>query len=97
MRLDFDDGADADLDRVLVLARSDDALTLWHLLARFDGVRRARVYDRLAALVPPPATVTREAVLRGDRAALDAWWGALGYGDVEWWRLWQHQWPDAGV
>ncbi len=58
---------------LLAEARAKDALSLWHLLARLNGEARGRVYDRLAALVPPPHTVTREAVLRLDRQALDAW------------------------
>jgi hypothetical protein len=71
---------------VLASARTRDALTLWHLLARGSFDERARVYDRLAALVPPPRGVTRGAVLKGDRAALDRWWDALGM-DTPWWRL----------
>jgi|GEM_PF-431314 len=90
----LDEAADAAARRgalraALERSRPADALSLWHLLARFEGEERAAVYARLAALAPPPAGVTREAVLRGERAALDAWWNALGYGDVEWWRLWQ--------
>jgi ferric-dicitrate binding protein FerR (iron transport regulator) len=57
----------------LAISRSRDALTLWHLLARTDGDRRASVLDRLAALAPPPPDVPRDAVLRLDKAALLAW------------------------
>lgn len=81
------------LDRVLAAARRADALTLWHLLARQGGGERERVYARLARLAPPPAGVTREAVLAGDRVALDLWWNSLGLGDVEWWRLWAQDPP----
>jgi hypothetical protein len=65
------------LPRVLALARPDDAISLWHLLARTTGAPRIAVYERLAELVPPPAGVEREAVLRLDRAALDAYWNFL--------------------
>jgi hypothetical protein len=81
------------LGTVLDGARPEDALTLWHLLARLEGAEREAVYTRLAALVPPPAGVTREGVLRGDHAMLDRWWDELGFGDMEWWRLWQRSWP----
>ncbi len=57
----------------LLLSRSRDALTLWHLLARTDGDRRANVLDRLAALAPPPPDASRDSVLRLDKAALLAW------------------------
>ena len=83
----------ADLAQVLGGARPDDALTLWHLLAGLRGEERERVFERLATLVPPPMGVTREGVLAGDRAMLDSWWGALGLGDVDWWRLWRREWP----
>ncbi len=71
---------------------AEDAVTLWHLLARFDGSQQAAVFDRLAILAPPPEGVTREGVLRGDRAMLDSWWNSLGIGEVDWWRLWQSTW-----
>lgn len=94
--LDFgapdDPGRAAALDLVLREARSRDALTLWHLLSRGSRDERARVYDRMAALVPPPAGVTRDAILRGDQPALDAWWNALGLDTADWWRVWKTRW-----
>jgi hypothetical protein len=65
------------LPRVLALARPDDAISLWHLLARTEGAARIAVYERLADLVPPPAGVEREAVLRLDARALDTYWNWL--------------------
>ena len=76
---------------VLSSARRRDALTLWHLLSRGTLTERERVYDRLSELVPPPATVTREAVLRKDRSALDQWWDTLGLDSANWWRLWKRK------
>lgn len=75
--LEFEAQGEAALRRVLALARRDDALSLWHLLSRTEGASRAGVYERLAQLVPPPAGVTREAVLRLDQDALDAYWNWL--------------------
>lgn len=71
-KLDFEDDH-ASLDALLDGARPRDTLTLWHLLARVSGGERERVYKHLAALAPPPEGVTREGVLRLDRAMLDAW------------------------
>jgi hypothetical protein len=85
------------LATVLAESRREDAFTLWHLLAWSGGADREAVYARLAALVPPPAGVTREGVLRGDHAMLDRWWDELGFGDMKWWRLWQRSWPAPGV
>ena len=93
-----DDAARApQLETVLREARREDALTLWHLLAQLSGEERDAVYTRLAALVPPPAGVTREGVLAGDHAMLDRWWDELGFGDMKWWRLWQRSWPAPGL
>jgi hypothetical protein len=72
-RFDFEGGGAEALASVLAQSRPRDTLTLWHLLARSDGDARARVYERLAAYAPPPEGVTREAVLRLDRASLDLW------------------------
>jgi hypothetical protein len=74
---------------VLAEARPKDALTLWHLLSRTGGPERAKVYDRLAALVPPPNGVTREGTLSLDRQMLDRYWDALGLGRISVWRMWQ--------
>ena len=68
---------------------SGDALTLWHLLPRVAAPDRAAVVDALADQVAPPPGVTREAILRLDRDALDAWWNELGLGDATWWRKWK--------
>jgi hypothetical protein len=54
-------------------ARQKDSLTLWHLLTRVDGNDRARVYDKMAALRPPPPGVTREGVLQLNKVMLDSW------------------------
>ncbi len=75
--------ADAEvLDRLLREARPRDALSLWHLLSRLDRPSAAKVYDRLAALAPPPPQASRDLVLAGDRPALDAWWDSLGLAPV---------------
>jgi len=83
--------ADA-LQAVLSNARKSDALTVWHLLSRVEDSDRAQVYDRLAELVPPPAGVTRDGILRGDQEMLDLWWNALGLGDISLWRHWESAW-----
>lgn len=80
------------LDVALSVARPRDALSVWHLLARTAGTDRERVVDRLSQLAPPPAGVTREGVLAGNRAMLDAWWDALGLESASWWRMWETPW-----
>jgi hypothetical protein len=77
------------LNVVLSLARPHDGLTLWHLLFRTNGKNRELVYDRFAALVPPPPGITRDGVLQLQSAMLDAWWNALDLGDISVWRFWE--------
>ena len=61
------------LDVILKEARPRDTLTLWHLLGRVEESDRARVYERMAALVPPPNGVTREGVLQLNEQMLQQW------------------------
>jgi hypothetical protein len=70
---DADPASDAALDRVLAAADAQSTITLWHLLRRASPAARGRVYARLAAIAPPPATVTRDRVLRGESGALQRW------------------------
>jgi len=61
------------LDVVLTESRPRDTLTLWHLLSRVEENDRARVYERMAALAPPPDGVTREGVLQLNEQMLQLW------------------------
>src|SRR5438445_2871696 len=80
---------------ILTDAQEEDALTLWHLLSRVSDADRPGVYDRLAALAPPPEEVTREGILRLDQKMLDSWWNSFGYGDVFLWRTFERDWTQS--
>jgi len=86
---DFERGGAGALAVVLGEARNMDSITLWHLLFRETGTQRARVYDRLAALVPAPEDVTREGMLNGDPEMIKAWQQHLNLGVKPWWKFWQ--------
>jgi hypothetical protein len=79
----------ASLRFVLEHARGRDAMTLWHLITRVTAGDRAAVVAALNSRVPMPQAITRDAVLRLDRAALDQWWDALGLNEASWWRKWK--------
>jgi len=81
-----------DLAVVLSASRQRDALTLWHLLTRVDGVQRELVYNRLRELTPPPPSVTKQGILSLDQPMLDRWWNQLGFDDISVWRHWEHSW-----
>ena len=59
-------------------ARPRDAVTLWHVLNGWRGseYRRGYVYDKLAAIAPPPAEA-RASVATGDPVFMKLWWQKL--------------------
>jgi hypothetical protein len=87
-RFDFEHDPSA-LDAILSTARPRDALTLWHLLPKLHGAPRALAYERMAALAPTPAGVTRQGILADDRQMFDRWWDTLNFGDSSLWRIWK--------
>ena len=83
----------AALERLLALSSTRSTITLWHLLPRVSMADRTLVYDRLAALAPPPAAVVRDAVLELDERALGRWRTALEpRWSTERVRLWKRAW-----
>jgi hypothetical protein len=58
------------LDSMLGSARVRDTLTLWHLLSRVAPGDRARVYERIAALVPLPPGISKDRALDLDPETL---------------------------
>ena len=76
---DFEKVGSSAIDTVLVESRPRDTLTLWHLLSRADPAQRLRIYDRMAALVPPPNGVTREKALKLDPETLKRWKDELAW------------------
>lgn len=70
---DADPASESALAGVLAAADANSTITLWHLLQRVSPAARERVYTKLASILPPPATATRERVLRGESGALQRW------------------------
>ncbi len=95
-KLDFEKDGYADVDALRVVlagARRRDAITLLSLLRRVPPNLKAAVFDRTAALVPPPSDLTREDVLRGtNQHGMDEWWRKLGLGEAKSWIL---NWRDV--
>ena len=92
---EFDFGPDAShradaLRFILEHRDSADTVTLWHLVPRVEPAARGAVVDALADQVAMPPGVTRDAILRLDRAALDLWWSEQGLGSAAWWRKWKN-------
>jgi hypothetical protein len=75
----FEKSGSEALDTILSAARVRDTLTLWHLLSRVDGSDRERVFDRIAALTPAPAGVSRDRALQLDPETLKHWKDELAW------------------
>jgi len=73
------DGGPDGLNAILEASRIRDTLTLWHLLQRVDPADRGRVYDRIAALTPVPAGVSRDRALALDPETLKLWKDELAW------------------
>ena len=69
----FQKSANDPLSIILSESRVRDTLTLWHLLSRVEAGDRGRVFDRIAALTPVPAGVSREQALKLDPQTLNRW------------------------
>jgi hypothetical protein len=54
-------------------SRSQDTLTLWHLLPRVNEDERVLVYEKMEGFAAPPAGVTRDGVLKLDQNMLEIW------------------------
>lgn len=74
---DLDAGEGSAFDRVVAGCGAGDTITLWHLMRRIDPQERGRAWDRLSRHVPAPKTASREAVVRGDRAAIADYYEVL--------------------
>jgi ferric-dicitrate binding protein FerR (iron transport regulator) len=76
----------------LAHSRPRDVISLLMLAARSPAVIGRPLLERAAALVPPPAGVSVEAILRGERDGLWRWHDALDLPPPKSW--WLH-WRDA--
>jgi len=75
---------------LLAAARPRDVLTLLALARALPLARARPLVERAAALAPPPAGVSVDAVASGDRDASWVWQDALGLPPPkQWWRNWR--------
>ena len=84
---------DGEAVRALVAAaRAQDAISLLSLLQAQPQLADGPLFDRLSAMMPAGARVTRAAARAGGAQALAPWWSALPYPRT---KLWWTKWPDA--
>jgi hypothetical protein len=94
VRLDFGpqdaDARSAALDELLAAARPRDVFSFQEMLRTASGEERRRLIDRGLVLLPPPPSVTRAGLLRGDDNMMSAWRQQLGIGEPKkWWLNWR--------
>ncbi len=77
--LGFEKSSGGGLGVILAQSRVRDTLTLWHLLSRVEPSGRERVFDRIAALTPVPAGISRELALKLDPGTLRRWKDELAW------------------
>jgi anti-sigma factor RsiW len=75
----FEKSGNDELNTILSASRVRDTLTLWNLLSRVDAGDRGRVFDRMVALTPLPAGVSREQALKLDPETLKRWKDELAW------------------
>lgn len=73
-------------------ARPQDAITLLSLLKQHPSLGEGPLFDRMAAIMPADAVVTREQLRQRGADALGPWWQSLPYPRM---KRWWMQWPDA--
>jgi hypothetical protein len=81
---------DPRLARLAELARPADAISLLSLLQRHPVLADSPLFERLLAVLPAAAPLSRDGLRRGDPAALERAWEALPYPRVKaWWLQWR--------
>src|SRR5690606_2184208 len=90
-------GTDADpagvaMQALLAESRAQDAISLVSLLHAHPALAEGPLFDRLQAIMPTDALVTRAALRERGAHALSPWWDALPYPRM---KRWWMQWPDA--
>jgi hypothetical protein len=83
---DFEGEASESLYTVLNEARSDDVITLWHLLLRSKS-EREKIYDRISELVEIPESVDRTKIIAGNEKELYVLHRYLKLGGRGFWRF----------
>lgn len=84
--------ASAVLASLIEHARPQDAISLLSLLQAHPALADGPVFDRLSALLPADARVTRAGIRASGASALSPWWDALPYPRI---KRWWMQWPDV--
>ncbi|MBI1939315.1 MAG: zf-HC2 domain-containing protein [Ignavibacteriales bacterium] len=77
--IDYQNGGDAAIQKVIDLASDSDILTLLALIPKASGTYRAALYDKISKTFPPPGTITKEGIINLDQYMFEDWWY-----EIEW-------------
>ena len=67
------------LSILLKKSRKKDALTLWHILTKVNGIEKEETYKRITELVNIPSDVTMQGIMNDNKEMIAALWKAMGY------------------
>lgn len=90
-RFDFYNDREFVLEEILNDAGKQDAISLWYLLKKTNAEEKKMIYNQLVELVPPPANITFEGIMKDDNAMLLNWGEKIGCGSKALWDSVQKQ------
>ncbi len=76
---DYHKGGENSIDKIMELATEKDMLTLLALIPKSSQLKRQHLFQAIANKFPPPESVTRMGIIRGDSQMLYLWWR-----EIEW-------------
>jgi hypothetical protein len=81
-KLNFENGGEVELEKVLSESRKEDLISLFHLLTRSQQMDRERIYNRITQLFVIPQSITRKGIIIGDQEMLGRLWTEFGLGSI---------------
>ena len=76
---DYRNGGENSIEKIMELASERDMLTLLSLIPKSSQLKRQLLFQAIVNKYPPPETVTRMGIIKGDSQLLYLWWQ-----EIEW-------------
>ena len=76
---DYRNGGENSINKIMELAVEKDMLTLLALIPKSSQLKRQLLFQAIANKFPPPESVTRMGIIKGDSQMLYLWWQ-----EIEW-------------
>jgi len=76
---DFENGGEHAIEKIIQYANEEDMLTLLALIPFVPQLQRQVIFQEISNRFPPPESVTRAGIIRGEKEMLYRWWE-----EIEW-------------